>query len=65
VIGIKTPKEDFTGRNLDIGHFRIFGCLTYSHVPSEKRMNLDTTIEKGILVGYNETSKAYRSIFWH
>ena len=38
----------------------MFGCLTFSHVPSEKRRKLEPTAEKGILVGYIKTSKAYR-----
>ena len=41
-------------------HLRIFGCVTYSQVPKEKRTKLDPTAEKGIFVGYSETSKAYR-----
>jgi transposase InsO family protein len=35
VLGDKTPKEAFSRKKPEIGHFRIFGCLTYSHVPSE------------------------------
>jgi hypothetical protein len=38
----------------------MFGCMTFSHVPSEKRTKLEPIAEKGIFVGYNETSKAYR-----
>ena len=34
--------------------------MTYSQVPKEKRTKLDPTVEKGIFVGYSETSKAYR-----
>jgi transposase InsO family protein len=30
-VGDKTPKEAFSGKKPDVGHFRIFGCLTYSH----------------------------------
>jgi hypothetical protein len=60
VLGSTTPKEAFTRRKLEIGHFRIFGCLTYSHVPSEKRTKLEPTAEKDILVGYSEISKAYQ-----
>ena len=56
----KTPEEAFTRFRPDIEHFRMFGCLTFSHVPSEKRTKLEPTAEKGIFVGYNETSKAYR-----
>jgi hypothetical protein len=58
VLGSKTLKEDFIGRNPDIRHLHIFGCLTYSHVPLEKKTKLEPTAEKGILVGYSETSKA-------
>ena len=59
-MGCKTPKELFTGKRPEIGHFRIFGCLAYSHVPSEKRTKLEPTAEKGIFVGYDETLKAFR-----
>jgi len=39
---------------------RIFGCVTYSFVPKEKRRKKESTTEKGIFVGYSEISKAYR-----
>jgi len=55
-----TPEEVFSGKNPDIGHLRIFGCITYSYIPKEKRTKLEPTIEKGIFVGYSETSKAFR-----
>ena len=49
-----------TGKLLEIGHFCIFGCLTYSHVPSKKRTKLEAIGERGIFFGYDETSKAFR-----
>ena len=55
-----TPKEIFTKKELDVSHFRIFGCPVYFHVPKEKRSKLDASRKKGTFVGYNETSKAYR-----
>ena len=58
-MGYKTIDEMPTGKKPKIGHFCIFGCLTYSHVPSEKRTKLESTTEKGIFVGYDETSKAF------
>ena len=58
--GCKTPKEMFTRRMPEIGHFRIFGGPTYSHVPSKKRTKLEATGERGIFVGYDDTSKAFR-----
>ena len=59
-MGNMTPEECFSGKNPEIIHFRIFGSLTYSHVPSEKRTKLELTAEKGIFMGYDETSKAFR-----
>jgi hypothetical protein len=56
----KNPKEAFTGRRPNVGHLIIFGCLTFSRVPSEKRTKLDPTTENEILVGYSRVSKAYR-----
>ena len=50
-LGCKTPEEMFTQKFPEIGHFRIFGYLTYSQVPSKKRTKLDATGERGIFVG--------------
>jgi hypothetical protein len=35
-----TPEEAFTGVHPEVGHFKIFGCHVYIHVPKEKRMKL-------------------------
>ena len=58
-LGNKTPEEMFTGKKPEVSHCRIFGCLTFSHVPSKKRRKLEPTTKKGIFVGYDETSKAF------
>jgi transposase InsO family protein len=36
-----TPEEAFTKVKPEIGHFRIFGCPVYLHVPKEKRSKLN------------------------
>ena len=59
-VGNMTPEVCFLGKKPEVGHFRIFGILTYSHVPSKKRTKLEPTTEKGIFVGYDETAKAFR-----
>ena len=59
-MGHVTPEEVFSGKKLDVGHFRIFGCITYSYIPKEKRTKLEPIAEKGIFVGYSEISKAFR-----
>ena len=50
----------FTGENPKVSHANIFGCHVYLHVPKEKISKLDPLGKKGIFVGYNEQSKAYR-----
>jgi hypothetical protein len=60
VLGKRTPEETFSGTRPDVSHIRIWGSVCYCHVPSEKRTKLDPTTVKGLLVGYNEASKAYR-----
>jgi uncharacterized membrane protein YvbJ len=55
-----TPEEAFTVVKPEVGHFRIFGCPVYFHVPKEKRTKLYPSGRKGTFVGYCESSKAYR-----
>jgi hypothetical protein len=59
ILGEKTPEEEFTGENPEVGHLRIFECLVYIQVPKEKRTKMEPSGKKGIFVGYSETSKAY------
>ena len=42
-LGHMTPEEAFSGKNPDIGHLHIFGCITYSYIPKEKRTKLEPT----------------------
>ena len=60
VLGNVTPEDAFIGKRPNIGHLCIFGCVSYCHIHVEKKTKLDPTTEKGILVGYSETSKAYK-----
>jgi hypothetical protein len=55
-----TLEEAFTGVNPEVGHFMIFMCPIYIHVPKEKRTKLDPLGRKGTFVGYNESSKEYQ-----
>jgi hypothetical protein len=49
----------FSGKKPEVGHLHIFGCITYSHVPYEKRTKMEPTTERKIFLGYSETSKAF------
>ena len=54
-LGSKTHDDTFTGKKPEVSHFRIFGCLNFSHVPSEKRTKFEPTTDTCIFVGYDET----------
>jgi transposase InsO family protein len=55
-----TPENKFTGKKLDVSHFRVFGCIAYMHVPEEKRSKLDPKADKCIFIGYSSKQKGYR-----
>jgi hypothetical protein len=55
-----TPQELMTGKRPTVSHMRVFGSVAYVHVPKGLRTKLDPVSEKGIFVGYDPMSKAYR-----
>ncbi|CAL5333116.1 unnamed protein product [Camellia sinensis] len=55
-----TLEEAWSGRRPAVGHFRIFGCVAYAHIPNEKRRKLDDKGEKCIFLGVSDQSKAYK-----
>ncbi len=55
-----TLEEKFIGKKPDVSHFRVFGCIAYVHVPTEKRSKLDPKAEKCIFIGYSLKQKGYR-----
>ncbi|KAM2677793.1 hypothetical protein EV1_004297 [Malus domestica] len=56
----KTPFEAFTGRKPGIKHLRMFGCICYTHIPSQLRKKFDEKARKGIFMGYGSCEKGYR-----
>ena len=57
--GRKTPEEVFTSTRPDVSHLCVFGSVCYCHIHADTRKKLDPFGEKGLLVDYKETSKAY------
>ena len=55
-----TPWELFFLSKPDVSHMRIFGVTAYVHIPDKLRKKLDPKSERGIFVGYEANSKAYR-----
>jgi transposase InsO family protein len=54
-----TPYEALYGRKPTVSHFRVFGCVAYTHIPSDKRRKLDLTAEIYRFIGYSETTKGW------
>ena len=55
-----TPYELWFGSKPDISNVKVFGCVSYAHVPCELRSKLDDRAEKMVFVGYSTRAKAYR-----
>jgi hypothetical protein len=53
-----TQEEAFSGKKPNVENLRIFRC--YSDIPKDKRNKLEPSRNKGIFMGYNDSSKAYR-----
>lgn len=59
-MGNKTPYEVWHVEKPNVSHFRIFGCIIFALIPSQKLQKLDEKSEKCVFVGYCPESKAYR-----
>jgi hypothetical protein len=55
-----TPMEVWTGWKPDVSHLRVFGCPAYAHVPRDERGKLSPKTKKCWMLGYGDTTKAYR-----
>jgi len=60
ILGMKTPKEAFSRKRPDVGHFRIFGSSAYFQVTKDAWKKFESTVELGILVGYTDTPHRYQ-----
>ncbi|GKV31343.1 hypothetical protein SLEP1_g40039 [Rubroshorea leprosula] len=56
----QTPFEAWHGWKPKVAHFKIFGCLAYVHVPSQKRTKFEENSVKCIFLGYSDETKGYR-----
>jgi hypothetical protein len=56
----RVPQEAWTGLKHSVVHLKVFGCVSYAHVPDELRKKLDNKGQKIIFVGYSEDTKGYK-----
>ena len=54
------PYEAWSGRKPAVIHLKVFGCVTYAHIPKEERRKLDVKAKRCVLLGYGITVKGYR-----
>ena len=45
-------KEVWSGKKVELGHLRIFGCLVYAHVEATERSKLDPKSQKMTFIEY-------------
>jgi hypothetical protein len=56
----RTPFEAWHGWKPKVTYFKIFGCIAYAHIPSQKRHKLEDNSVKCIFMGYRMETKGYR-----
>lgn len=56
----KTPCEMFSKLVPDASELKVFGCVTFAHVPAQLRKKLDKCSSAGVFVGYEANKKAWR-----
>jgi hypothetical protein len=55
----KTPYELWKGRRTNVKHFRVFGSKCYIKREDGRMGKFESRVDKGILVCYSSTRKAY------
>ena len=56
----KTPYEIWKGIPTNVNHFRVFGSKYYIKREDDRMEKFDSCVDKGVLVGYSITNKAYK-----
>jgi hypothetical protein len=56
----KTLYELWKGRPTNVKHFRVFGSKCYIKRKDGRMRKFDSHVDKGILIGYSSTRKAYK-----
>ena len=56
----ETPFQRLFGRRPNISNLRVFGCVSYVHVPDSQRRKLDAKAHRAIFVGYPPGVKGYK-----
>ena len=53
------PEEAWTGKEVNLKHLRIFGCISFVHMNLDHLSKLDTKSKKCIFIGYGTSKYDY------
>jgi transposase InsO family protein len=56
-INMKVPQEAWSGIKINVVHITTFGCITFTHIPSELRKKLDDRVRNAFLLATVRDSK--------
>ena len=56
----QTPQEAWSEQKPTISHLKVFGSVTYAHVPDQRRTKLEDKSKRYIFIGYDEKTKGYK-----
>ncbi|GMF39098.1 unnamed protein product [Phytophthora fragariaefolia] len=61
-VNVKTPYEIVHRTKPQLKNMKVFGSLSYAHIPDEKRRKLDPKAFKCKIMGYEDGVKGYRAL---
>ncbi|KAG6737243.1 hypothetical protein POTOM_058756 [Populus tomentosa] len=58
----RLPEEVWRGKEVQLSHLKVFGCVSYVHIDSDARNKLDAKSKKCFFIGYGDEEFGFR--FW-
>jgi len=55
-------EEVWRGKEVQLSHLKVFGCVSYVHIDSDARNKLDAKSKKYLFIGYGDEKFGFR--FW-
>jgi hypothetical protein len=61
-LGHRLLEEVWSGKEVNLSHLKVFGCVSYVYIEYDARSKLDTKSRKCYFIGYGDEAYGYR--FW-
>ncbi|KAG6764687.1 hypothetical protein POTOM_032168 [Populus tomentosa] len=58
----RLPEEVWRGKEVQLSHLKVFGCVSYVHIDSDTRNKLEAKSKKCFFIGYGDEEFGFR--FW-